>query len=762
MDRGKINPKDIIFALDIGTRSVIGTVGIIRDKKFEVICEVYQEHEERAMVDGQIHDINLVAQVVDSIKRKIEKEIGIKLEEVSIAAAGRFLRTCDAKADIELNDEQEIDKDIIRTLELSAVKAAEVEVNKNTEGKLYCVGYSVKEYYLNSYVISNLLGHKGEIAGAHVIATFLPRSVIDSLYTVMNKVGLRVMNMTLEPIAAIEAAVPSNLRLLNIALVDIGAGTSDIAISSNQTISSYGMVPVAGDEVTEVIAQEYLVDFNAAEEIKRKINEGNEISYTDILGFENTITPEEIKKLINPSVSKLGEAISSKIIELNGGKSPSAVFLVGGGAHTPGLLEEVAKNLSIPEKRIGIKDRSAVLECISDNSMGSAGVTVLGIALCAIKSLGTDFIDVTLNGEPVSLFNSHKHNVMDVLLQSRINPNLLMAKTGKNIRFNVNGRKRIAFGEMGTNAEITINGQAADIETEVNEHDEIQVKYAQNGKDAEARISDFLKDVITLSVYVDDEIVNIEPVCLINGEVCSVEEKIKEGDEVNVFLPNKIDDFKKYVLKTDKVLVDINYEEFDDDFRIPEGQKLYIKTEADEIAELQAEEEEIRKEKAKKEAVINTVNAIKEFNEFKKEMASDSVKVEEDSVEVEEDSAQNKEIEEAKTMDEDIQPVVEDVKEDIQDIKEETEPKSEEVITVNEEVKAENQEASEDGLMVIVNGEKVYLKGKKSYIFVDIFNFIDFDLTMHEGKLVVTEINGESATYTDLLKEGDEIKIYWK
>ena len=568
MDRGKFNPKDIIFALDIGTRSVIGTVGIIRDKKFEVICEKYQEHEERAMVDGQIHDINLVSQVVDSIKRKIEKEIGFKLEEVSIAAAGRFLRTCEAKADIELNDEQEIDKDIIRTLELSAVKEAEAEVNKSTEGKLYCVGYSVKEYYLNSYVISNLLGHKGEIAGADVIATFLPRSVIDSLYTVMNKVGLKVMNMTLEPIAAIEAAVPNNLRLLNIALVDIGAGTSDIAISSKQTISSYGMVPIAGDEVTEVIAQEYLVDFNAAEEIKRKVNEGNEITYTDVLGFENSITPEEVFKLINPVVSKLGEAISKKITELNGGKAPSAVFLVGGGAHTPGLLEEVAKDLSMPEKRIGIKDRSSVLECVSDNSIGSAGVTVLGIALCAIRSLGTDFIDVTLNGEPVSLFNSHKHNVMDVLLQAGINPSLLIAKTGKNIRFTVNGRKRLAFGEMGTNAEITINGEMADIESEINERDEIEIKYAQNGKDAEAKISDFLKDVITLSVYVDDEIVNIEPVCIINDVVSSIEEKIKEGDEVKVFLPNKISDFKKYVLKTEKTLVNINYDEFDDDYRV--------------------------------------------------------------------------------------------------------------------------------------------------------------------------------------------------
>ena len=111
----------------------------------------------------------------------------------------------------------------------------------------------------------------------------------------MNKVGLKVMNLTLEPIAAIEAVVPKNLRLLNIALVDIGAGTSDIAISSKETISSYAMVPMAGDEVTEVIAQEYLVDFNAGEEIKRKINISEEITYTDILGLENIVSSENLK-----------------------------------------------------------------------------------------------------------------------------------------------------------------------------------------------------------------------------------------------------------------------------------------------------------------------------------------------------------------------------------------------------------------------------------------------------------------------------------
>jgi len=604
MEKVTFNPKDIIFSLDIGTRSIIGTVGVVRDKKFEVLSEKYQEHEERAMIDGQIHDINLVAQVVEGIKKKIEAELEIKLEEVSIAAAGRFLRTCEARADMSLNGEQEIDKEIVRSVELCAVKKAEEEVNKNTAGKLYCVGYSVKGYYLNSFVISNLLGHKGEDVGVDVIATFLPRSVIDSLYTVMNKVGLKVMNLTLEPIAAIEAVVPKNLRLLNIALVDIGAGTSDIAISSKETISSYAMVPMAGDEVTEVIAQEYLVDFNAGEEIKRKINISEEITYTDILGLENTVSSEKLRKLIDPTVSKIAEAIGTKITEINGGKSPSAVFLVGGGAHTPGLLEKIATNLNMPIQRIAIKDRTSVPECVANNELGSAGVTVLGIALTAIRSLGNDFINVELNGDAISLFNSHKHTVMDVLLQAGINPSLLIGKAGKNIRFLANGKKRLAFGSVGQNAGITINDTRGDIESEIKEGDSIKVTYAQNGKDACPKVSEFIEAINSISIYVDNKIINLEPICTINEENKELTEEIKDGDEVKVFIPSTVLLLKKHILENEKHLFKDN-EEINDKFILEDGINLYTRNEEE---EKKLEDIKITEDNKNEESLVVMVN----------------------------------------------------------------------------------------------------------------------------------------------------------
>jgi cell division protein FtsA len=545
-----VNPKDIIFSLDIGTRSVIGTVGVVRDKKFNVICEKYIEHDERAMIDGQIHDITLVARAVKYVKDELEKELELTLKQVAIAAAGRFLRTTTAKVDIQIDNNKEIDKEVIRSLELTAVKEAEDNINKSAHGMLYCVGYSVKSYYLNGFVISNLTSHKGESAGVEVIATFLPRSVVDSLYAVMNKVELEVISLTLEPIAAIEAVIPQSLRLLNLALVDIGAGTSDIAISSKDSIAAYGMVPMAGDEVTEAIVQAFLVDFNTAEKIKRECSVKEDVTYVDVLGLENTIKSDEVLKVIEPVVEKTSAEIGKAIIDLNGGKAPNAVFLVGGGAHTPGLKEVLAEKLNLAAQRIAIKGRDAVTDCVCENNdLGSIGVTVLGIAITAIKRLGNDFINVTLNGDIVSLFNSHVHNVMDVLMQAGINPKLLMGKNGRNIRFILNETKRVAFGNLAQSSKILINSVEASLESEVKEGDTIQVIYAQDGKEAIPKVYEYIQKVDNRSFYYNDIIHNLDPICFANGNRVELNYGIKENDEIKIIYPETIGEFKQYYLQ---------------------------------------------------------------------------------------------------------------------------------------------------------------------------------------------------------------------
>lgn len=671
MELTKINPDDTIFSLDIGTRSIIGTVGVLKDKKFQVLCESYAEHEERSMIDGQIHDINLVANVVAGVKKTLESQLGYKLSKVAIAAAGRFLRTITANAEIELQNDKEIDREFIRSLEITAVKNAEREVNGYSDGRLYCVGYSVKNYYLNGYVITNLMAHKGENARVEIIATFLPRSVVDSLYAVMKKVGLDVTSLTLEPIAAIEAAIPQNLRLLNLALIDIGAGTSDIAISNKDSISAYGMVPMAGDEVSEAIAQAYLVDFNTAERIKKECSIKDKIRYIDVLGLENEVSSEEVLKVINPIVDKLSDEISVKIVELNGGKAPNAVFLVGGGAHTPGLKELLAQKLNLPVQRIGIKGREAVVDCIcKDNSLGSIGVTVLGIALVSIKKCGHNFIDVILNGNMVSMFNSNKRTVMDAMVQAGINPQVLISKNGKNIKFILNGSKRIAFGELGTGACIKINDRAAAIDSEVIEGDNIEIIYAKDGKEACPKVFDYISNKNLISFYFNDIIYNLEPIAFINGVRVSLNDVIREDDEVNIVYPATIGEFIDYYLpeynKVNKFyLVD---KEIFSDYNIKEGDRIYIK---------------------------------------------------------------DNKVEEKKSSD------------------------SEEVFS------KENSTRRTDIISVTVNDKPTTLKGKEKYVFIDIFDFIDFDLTKVKGNLILM-LNEKKAGYFDELKNGDAIKVYWK
>ena len=248
MDNTQSRNETLVFGLDIGTRSIVGVVGYMERNRFKVIAMAEQKHETRAMLDGQIHDISLVTKTVKSVIQNLESELNIKLEKVNIAAAGRFLKTVNSKAELDLNKDESINSEWIKTLELKAIKEAEESIAKEVVGELYCVGYSVVNYYLNGYIISNLLGHKGENISVEIIATFLPKSVVDSLYSVMDKCGLRVSSLTLEPIAAIEAVVPQKLRLLNIALVDIGAGTSDIAISADQSIVAYGIMLLYFDQ----------------------------------------------------------------------------------------------------------------------------------------------------------------------------------------------------------------------------------------------------------------------------------------------------------------------------------------------------------------------------------------------------------------------------------------------------------------------------------------------------------------------------------
>lgn len=531
---GGINPEDVVFALDIGTKKIAGIVGIKENGKFRIIETEVIEHGNRVMFDGQIHDINRVTEAVKSVKQKLQKRLSFSLTRVALAAAGRTLRTCEVKVEQEIDMEKEIDADIVNMMEIESIKKAQEQLDKDVsndeKGRYYCVGYSVINYYLDGYLISNLVGHRGKKIGADVLATFLPRFVVDSLYTVTSRAGLEVMSLTLEPIAAMNVAIPEDLRILNIALVDIGAGTSDIAITKNGSVVAYAMIPFAGDEITERISHHCLVDFKTAERMKIECSTNKEaISYTDILGINHTISGDGLKEIIRPSVESLAEEIAKKILEYNQ-KSPSVVFLVGGGSQVSGLSGALAEYLGLPGERVIVKGRNIIKNIIYKGKKlsGPESVTPIGIAVTADMQAGKSFFTVTVDGNKVRMFNSKKYSVMDVLIFSGYNGGKLIGRSGKSLSFTLNGEKKVVRGGYGKAAEVYVNGKPSSLDTVVNSGDSISIIPAEDGKNAELMLEELAKQL----GFQIDEI--DEYSFFVNGREQSHGYKIKDSDIIEI------------------------------------------------------------------------------------------------------------------------------------------------------------------------------------------------------------------------------------
>ena len=487
--------QDLIFALDIGTRSVVGIVGRPFGGRFKALDIEMAEHGSRAMLDGQIDNIHQVGALARTVTDRLEERLGVRLERVCVAAAGRALRTQSGSFAIDISDEKSISAETISRLEAGALSAAEeaLQMEDEVRRQFFMVGYTVAQYRLDNYPLASLLDHNGQKAEADVVATFLPGEVVESLYAAMRTAGLQVSSLTLEPIAAMNAAIPVELRLLNLALVDIGAGTTDIAVCRDGSVTGYTMATIAGDEITEAIMRTFLVDFQTAEEMKRNLRPGEDVCYTDILGLENTAAFEELYAAIQEPMGRLAEAIAVQVTELNGG-APSALFLAGGGSKLEGLREKVAASLGMDERRVAIAGNNFAKSAFADEMdlNNPEYATPLGIAISAGLGLLNDSYVITLNGETAKLFRSGTLTVRDILLMNGYTYADMLGRSGKNLGVTLNGRRMVLRGEPAAPAILRVNGEEAAINAVVHAGDSIRFQPARSGRDAAKTLGELL------------------------------------------------------------------------------------------------------------------------------------------------------------------------------------------------------------------------------------------------------------------------------
>lgn len=692
--------ETLVFGLDIGTRSIVGTVGYKNKNRFVVVAQTSKEHETRAMLDGQIHDIHAVGETIKEVVEILEEKIGEPLKQVSIAAAGRVLRTVTTHADMEFAEDKVITSEDVYALDSVAIEKAyeQFSIENKTDMKFYCVGYSVVKYYMNGYLIGNLEEHKAKNVGVDLIATFLPDDVVDGLYRAVEYAGLEVANLTLEPIAAIEVAIPEMYRMLNIGLIDVGAGTSDISITKDGSIVAYGMLPVAGDSLTEVIARHCLVDFSTAEEIKKGISVTDTVEYKDIMGLPQTITKEQVLEICKEPVTQMAKQAAEKLLELNGDKPVSAVFVVGGGGKIPGYTEMVAQYLGIQKERCAIRgaevmDKIDFLE--TDVVKDSLLVTPIGICLNFYEK-SNNFIFVTFNDMRIKLYDNNKLSIVDAAMQAEFPNDGLFPKRGQSLTFTIDGKQRIIRGEAGEAAVITLNGEAADIHTPIRKNDVIVVKESTAGKMAEVEIGKLPEFSSTIEIFVNDQKVSFPKFASVNGQLQSAFYSIKENDKIemlNYYTVRQIVEFMDVILDKNMNIY-VNNQAADMDTKVYENFSVIWTLEELELPVATSGKSESNPQIIESE--LNTVTSTA--------------------------GSSNPETTGANASEPDA------------------------ITTIH----------------VVVNKKPLTLSGKKDYIFVDVFDYIDFDLSKPQGTSVETLLNGEKAGYTQVLTEGDVLDIFWK
>lgn len=674
-----MDPNSLIFAMDIGTRSIVGLVCYPNNNKIRILGSEIAYHPQRNMLDGQIHNIEGVVNTAGRVKNALEKRLGITLKSVAIAAAGRALKTCRYLAERKIEPGRKTGKEEISSLELEAVEKAQevlsIEDKIDSADAYYCIGFTTVAYYLDDYPISSLIGQKGRKIGIEVLATFLPQVVVDSLLTVVEELGLSVRNLTLEPIAALNVTIPQEYRSLNLALVDVGAGTSDLAITHKGSVVGYAMVPLAGDEVTEQIAETFLLDFNTAEKVKLMLlqKKGN-ISFKDILGNSHNLAGEEILRVIEPAVEKLASEIASVIKKYNKGPT-RAVFCIGGGSQTPFLQKKLAEQLQLSPEMVAIRGREIVSQVIYSGKKlnGPEFITSFGIAVSALQKEYFGFSYLTVNGKVVRLLDTENENlkVGNALIAAGFNSKKLLGRRGPGLKFTLNGKEKIIPGLPGENARIIVNGRDASLETIVKNNDKLEILEALEGHPPLVKVKELFPSQ-SCSIYFNGELTPVSFCIFINGKEADPEMIVQEGDRVELGgLCTLKDFFDMSELDPRDIIFHVNERPCPLTYELQPEDRITVK-----LIKKAAHEEDLPQNKIFSDKSPGSINNLTVVN-------------------------------------------------------------------------------------VTVNDKALNLRQTKPPVFVDIFNYINFDRSKPQGQLIMTH-NEQPASFTTKLKNGDRIQIYWK
>lgn len=378
-----------IVGLDIGTTKITCVVGELRESGGVDIVGL-GESPSRGLRKGVV--VNLEA-TVDAIKNAIEQAelmAGVNVDSATVGIAGGHIRSFNSRGVVAVTgrDRTVSREDVKRVLD--AARAVSIPDDREILHVL------PQEFVLDDQGgISDPVGMTGARleANVHIVTTASPS--IQNLVTCVNRVGVEVRDTVLEQLAVAEAVLTADERELGVAVIDIGGGTTDLAIFEKGSIWHTAVLPVGGSHFTNDLAVGLRTPIPDSERLKRKygcvlssmIEEDEAIEVPTVGGRKPRLLSRQVMaEILHPRAEEIFGLLQEEVSRAGFDRLLNAgVVLTGGGSQTPGMVEVAEDVFDLPVRRGEPGGVGGLTEPVS----GPQHATAIGLALYGAAHGGT-------------------------------------------------------------------------------------------------------------------------------------------------------------------------------------------------------------------------------------------------------------------------------------------------------------------------------------------------------------------------------------
>jgi cell division protein FtsA len=346
--------KNLIVGLDIGTSKVVALVAeVLPDGRHEIIG--LGQHESKGLKKGVV--VNIEA-TVESIQRALEEAelmADCKIRNVYAGIAGSHIRSCHSRGMVAIKDKDVTAADVSRAIETARA------VNIPTDQQfLHTVS---QEFIVDSQEdVREPIGMSGIRLEVKVHIVTGAVSAVQNIVKCVRRCGLEVSDLMLQPMASADAVLTEDEKELGVVLIDIGGGTTDIAVFTEGAIRHTAVIPIAGDQITNDIAMALRTPTLEAEEIKRRYGIAKQVLVDPAETIEvpglgdrgaRILSRQMLAAVIEPRVEELF-ALALQVVRESEYEEvlSSGVVLTGGSALMDGMVE-LAEDVFLKPARVG-------------------------------------------------------------------------------------------------------------------------------------------------------------------------------------------------------------------------------------------------------------------------------------------------------------------------------------------------------------------------------------------------------------------------